>query len=216
MPAVRALPLLRRAALAALLFSTTPTSFAQQQPPRQQPPILVESVNVMGNRRLTREEIFKHVKTRPGDHYDDQQVQRDLQTLVGLGVFDRRTTRVFTELGLRGGVEVSFEVQELPVIESVKFEGLRRVDEGALIEGLRRRSLAVDGGSVYEPDKITRAVDAMKELLRGRGWRRVEVVTRVDQTAINSVKLTFVVSGLPPRSQPPKRLDGPRRRVAIA
>jgi len=213
MPAFRALPSLSRAALAALISLSTQTALAQQRQPQPQ---LVESVEVRGIRRHRTADILGHVKTRPGDPYDHEQVMRDFQTLVGLGFFDRRNSRVIVETGLRGGAEVSFELQELPVIESVKFEGLKLRDERALLEGLRRRKLEVDGGSVYEPDKITRAVDAMKELLRQRGWRRVGVEIRDERVAIDSVRLTFVVSGLPPMSSPPKRLDKFRRPDAVA
>ena len=168
---------------------------------------------VTGIRRLTGGEIFRHIKTRPGEPYDPEQTQRDLQALAGLGVFDRRGLRVVTETGQRGGVVVSFEVRELPVIASVKFEGLRSGDERPLLEGLRRRRLEVDGRSVYEQDKIARAMGAIKELLRGRGWRSVEVQTRVNVVSSTSVELTFVVTGLPPKKRAePKRLDRPARR----
>lgn len=213
MPATRALPLLCCAAFAALIFPAAQTVSAQQQGP---PPQLVESVNIVGNRLLTDAEILKHVKTRAGDPYDQEQVQRDLQTLVNLGVFDRRLARVVIETGRRGGVEVFFVVRELTIIEAVKFEGLRRGDERPLLEGLRRRSLEVGGGSVYEVDKIKRAMDAMKELLLRRGWLRVGVEARIEEVSATSVKLTFVVSGLPPMSPRPKRLDRFRRPDAIA
>ena len=46
---------------------------------------LVESVDVVGNRRLRREDILYYVQTRPGDSYDAAQVQRDLLSLLALG-----------------------------------------------------------------------------------------------------------------------------------
>lgn len=217
MPTLRPLMSLRCAALATLIFPVMQTIFARQQQRGQQPTRLVESVNVVGNRRLTDAEILKHVKTRAGDPYDPEQVQRDLQTLAGLGVFDRRLARVFIEAGQRGGVELFFVMRELSVIEAVKFEGLRRGDERALSEELRRRSLGVDAGSVYEPDKIRNAMDAMKELLLRRGWLRAGVEARVEEVTATSVKLTFVVNGLPPKRRPdPKKSDRLGRRDATA
>lgn len=219
MLSVRSLPFLRCAALAALIFPATQTAFARQQRRQPQPqhqPQLVESINVVGNRRLTDTEILKHVKTRAGDPYDPGQVQHDLQTLINLGIFDRRLARVFIGTGQRGGVEVFFVMRELTVIEAVKFEGLRRADERALLEELRRRSLEVSGGSVYDPDKIREAMDAMKELLLRRGWLRAGVEARMEEVTTTSVKLTFVVNGVPPTSPRPKKSDKPGRRDAIA
>lgn len=216
MPTLRPLPSLRCAALAALIFPVTQTIFARQQRRVQQPTQLVESVNVVGNRRLTDGEILKHLKTRAGDPYDPEQVRRDLQTLINLGVFDRRIARVSVEAGRRGGVEVFFVMRELSVIKAVKFEGLRRADERALLEGLRRRGLEVSGGDVYDPDKIREAMDAMKELLLRRGWLRAGVEARVEEVTATSVKLTFVINGLPPTSPRPKKSDRPERRDAVA
>lgn len=198
MPALRAFAHLRCAALAALIFASAQTAFAQQQPPQ-----LVESVVVVGNRRLTREEIFRHIKTRPGEPYGPEQVQRDLQTLAGLGVFDPRSLRVSTALGPRGGVEVSFVVWELPLVESVRIEGLRAGDEWQLRDVLRRKGMEVRAGGVLDGDKLTKAVAEMERLLRGRGWHNVVVETRTEQVSATSVRLTFVVRGLPPK----KRLD---------
>lgn len=212
---MRVLPLLRLAALAALIVSAAQAAFPQQRQ-RQPSSQLVESVEVAGVRRLTREEIFRHIKTRPGEPYDPEQVQRDLQALAGLGVFDRRSLRVVTEVGPRGGVEVSFEVMELPVIESVEFQGVPADDERLLRRTLRRRSFAVHGGGVYDRDKVGRAAEAVKELLRGRGWRDVEVQLRVEQNAAGSIKIVFAVRGQPSMNRPPKRLDRPGRRDAVA
>ena len=212
MPALRAPALLKSAALAALIFSTAESVLAQRQP-RPPQPALVEEVNITGNRRTRREDLLFCIQTRPGDPFDEAQVIRDFQTLMSLGLFNRRGSRVVTETGPRGGVVVIFEVQELPVIASVKFEGLSRGDEGPLLEGLRRRRLEVVGGNVYEPDKIARAMEAIKELLRGRGWRGVGVQARTSEVSSTSVELTFVVTGQPPKKRSePKRLDRPVRR----
>ncbi|SRR5260370_23607314 len=56
---------------------------------------LVEEVAVIGNRRLSKEDILRHVKTKPGEVYSWNQVQRDLQSVLALGVFDKRETRYF-------------------------------------------------------------------------------------------------------------------------
>src|SRR5687768_18615462 len=58
---------------------------------------LVESVDITGNRRLRKDDILYYVQTRPGDPYNEQQVQRDLQAVLALGFFDKTATRVLTE-----------------------------------------------------------------------------------------------------------------------
>ena len=90
---------------------------------------LVETVEVVGNRRLTKKEILSNVETRPGETFSDEQGQRDLQKLLALGVFDKTQTRVLSEQGVRGGVVVIYEVVELPLILEVRFQGLRGIEE---------------------------------------------------------------------------------------
>jgi len=74
----------------------------------QQSQRLVESVEITGNRRLRRDDILYYVQTRPGDPYNEQQVQRDYQSILALGFFDKTATRFYTEEGERGGLRVVF------------------------------------------------------------------------------------------------------------
>src|SRR4051794_21941347 len=82
---------------------------AQQTPPQTQPQRIVESVDIIGNRRLRKDDILYYIQTRPGDPYNVDQVQRDYQTLLSLTFFDKTATRVLTETGPRGGVNIIFE-----------------------------------------------------------------------------------------------------------
>lgn len=77
----------------------------------------VESVAVVGNRRLRQDDILYWVQTRPGDPYNVEQIERDYQAILALGFFDKTATRVQTETGSRGGVNIIFEVRELPIIQ---------------------------------------------------------------------------------------------------
>jgi hypothetical protein len=54
-----------------------------------------------------------HLKTRPGEPYRQEQVMADLQSLLALGFLDPKETRVRVEEGIRGGINVVFELAEL-------------------------------------------------------------------------------------------------------
>ncbi|MDQ2746588.1 MAG: hypothetical protein M3T96_04950, partial [Acidobacteriota bacterium] len=97
------------------------TSTATANYNRQQQ--LIESVDIQGNRRLRDEDLLYYIKTRPGDVYSQAQIERDLKELLSLNFFDKISTRVLTEQGVRGGVNVIFEVKELPIIRDLQFEG---------------------------------------------------------------------------------------------
>lgn len=165
--------------LLALLFSmAAPRRAAPQSASR--PQLLVETVIIEGNRRLTDEEIYSYIKTRPGEVYDPQQVRRDLQTLLDLGVFDKAKTYVNIRAGVRGGRVVSFTVFELPLIREVKFTGLRGVTEEEVLKVFRERGVRVAKGEAYDPRQARRAVDVLKELLASRGRRDADVKTHTE------------------------------------
>src|SRR5215212_6027764 len=124
-------------------LSTPARIIAQQTQPQQQR--IVENVDVIGNRRLRKDDILYYIQTRPGDPYNVDQVQRDYQTLLSLTFFDKTATRVLTENGPRGGVNIIFEVKELPIIRDLTFEGLKSVQESDVLKAFRATCRRVEG-----------------------------------------------------------------------
>lgn len=154
---------------------------------------LVEELVVEGNRRLTDEEITRHVKTRPGDAYDEGQARRDLQALHDVAAFDKNETRVLVEEGPRGGVRVIFRVTEWPIIRDLSFEGLPDVTEFDVLEALREKNAGVCKECPYDPTKAIEAASTIRKLLVARGWPDALVGVRVDEVSQVSVALGFVV-----------------------
>ncbi len=155
---------------------------------------LVESVDITGNRRLRKDDILYYVQTRPGDPYNEQQVQRDLQAILALGFFDKTATRVLTEEGARGGINVIFEVKELPIIRDLQFEGLSSVPESDVLKAFRERRVGISKESVYDPVKARNAIRVLKELLASRGHPNATIEERRDEVSATSTALTFVIN----------------------
>jgi outer membrane protein insertion porin family len=155
---------------------------------------LVESVDIQGNRRLRDEDILYYVQTRPGDVFNQPQVERDLQAILALGFFDKTATRVLTEEGPRGGVNVIFEVKELPIIRDIQFEGLKSVPESDVLKAFREQRVGISKESIYDPVKARNAVRVIKELLASSGRPNASVEIREDEVSATSTAITFVVS----------------------
>jgi outer membrane protein insertion porin family len=160
----------------------------------QQSQRLVESVDITGNRRLRKDDILYYVQTRPGDPFNAEQVQRDLQAILALGFFDKTATRVFTEDGARGGVNVVFEVKELPIIRDLQFEGLKSVQESDVLKAFRERRVGVSKESIYDPVKARNAVRVLKELLAAKGHPNATVQEKHEDVSATSTALTFVIN----------------------
>jgi outer membrane protein insertion porin family len=166
---------------------------AQQQTPPQQQRI-VENVDIIGNRRLRKDDILYYIQTRPGDPYNVDQVQRDYQTLLSLTFFDKTATRVLTENGPRGGVNIIFEVKELPIIRDLTFEGLKSVAESDVLKAFRERRVGVSKESIYDPVKVRNAMRVIKELLAAGGHPNATVTESTEEVSATSLAITFDVN----------------------
>jgi Surface antigen variable number repeat/Gram-negative bacterial TonB protein C-terminal len=153
----------------------------------------VEGVIVMGNRRLSREEIFRWVHTRPGELYNQDQLTRDLNALFATGYFDRLRTRVTIEDGVRGGIVVTFEVVELPLITEVKFDGLKVMTEVAILDALLKENIDVRKGAVYDAAKVRGAVRVIRRLLDAEGQAGASVEVRTENITATTTVLTFFI-----------------------
>ncbi len=153
----------------------------------------VESVDITGNRRLRKDDILYYVQTRQGDPYNPEQVQRDYLAILALGFFDKTATRVLIQDGARGGVNVIFEVTELPIIRDLTFEGLKSVAESDVLKAFREKRVGVSKESIYDPVKVRNAMRVIKELLAAHGHPNATVEERGEEVSATSRAITFVV-----------------------
>jgi outer membrane protein insertion porin family len=174
--------------LLASVISVPRSTFAQQNQR------LVESVDVINTRRLRKDDILYYVQTRPGDPYNEQQVQRDLQAILALGFFDKTKTKVLTAEGARGGIDVIFDVTELPIIRDLQFEGLKSVPESDVLKTFRERRVGLSKESIYDPVKARNAIRVLKELLAAHGHPNATIEQRREDVSTTSMALTFVVN----------------------
>jgi outer membrane protein insertion porin family len=187
----RAFPLFLLSVLVGIIsiFAAPRRVTAQQTQPQR----LVESVDITGNRRLRKDDILYWVQTRQGDPYNVDQVERDYQAILALGFFDKTATRVLIENGVRGGVNIIFEVKELPIIRDLVFEGLKSTQESDVLKAFRERRVGVSKESIYDPVKVRNAMRVIKELLAAGGHPNATVTERIEEVSATSRALTFVV-----------------------
>ena len=177
-----------------LLIGNTSLSWAQQSTKASQSRKRVETVEVVGNRRLSREYILSHIKTRVGETFGLKRSQRDLQEILALGVFDKAKTRMITEEGERGGVVVIFEVVEMPLILEVRFQGLRDIKESEVFEAIRRKHINIVRGAVYDPVAVRSAQHLIQRLLVSRGWPNTIVTVMTFRQDFSHVSIEFTIT----------------------
>jgi hypothetical protein len=156
---------------------------------------LIEEIDVMGNRRLTKDEVMSWIKSRPGEVFDNAQVQKDLQAILAIGSFDAESTRVLMEDALRGGVRLIFELHELPLIAEVRFEGLKESEKSGLVEELQKNNAGVQKGVPFDAAKLKKAREIIRTFFEAKGWRGVTVEPLIDQISATEVTIIFRING---------------------
>lgn len=155
---------------------------------------IIEAVDIYGNRLSSDEEILKHIKTRPGQQLNEKQLQEDLQALLKLGLFNPKGTRFLTEEGLRGGINVIFEIQELPIIAEVKFKGLRHISKEEIILELNQQKANVAVEKPFDLEKLNEAKKIISDyLIKQRGLISAKVETNVEFVSATTVNVVFVI-----------------------
>src|SRR5438874_501787 len=190
-----------RLAVLGLFIGTASLFFVGRACARQQPRV-VENVDVIGNRRLRKDDIIYYIQTRPGDTYNPSQVERDLQALNAQGFFVKTETRVTIEDGPRGGVNVTFYVKELPIVRDIQFEGLKSVSESDVLKTFREKRVGVSKEAIEDPVKIRNATRVLKEMLAAKGHPNATVKAAIEKVSATSDAVTFQIN------------EGPRVRVA--
>ncbi|MBX7053603.1 MAG: outer membrane protein assembly factor BamA, partial [Pyrinomonadaceae bacterium] len=152
---------------------------------------VVESVDIQGNRRLRDEDLLYYIKTRPGDVYDPASLERDLKELLSLNFFDKTATRVLTEEGVRGGVNVIFEVRELAIIRDLQFKGSKAIQESDILKEFREKRVGISKEAVYDPVKARNATRILREMLASKGFPNAKVTVQEDEVSATSIAVTF-------------------------
>ena len=153
---------------------------------------MVESVDIIGNRRLTAKQVFFWIETRPGEPYSEEQLKRDFQAVLASGYFDKTQTAAKIEDGVRGGVAVTFEVVELPLIGEINFEGLK-VERSRVIEAFNKENVNLQPEAVYDEASVKKAVRVIELLLAENGQGNSDVETRVENVTAQMVNITFII-----------------------
>jgi outer membrane protein insertion porin family len=172
---------------AAFIFLPAPARAQTQQR-------LVEEVDIIGNRRLRKDDILYYIQTRPGDQYNAAQVERDLQAINALGFFEQTKTRVTVEDAPRGGLRVTFFVEELPIIRDIQFEGLSSVPESEVLKTFRERRVGVSKEAIYNPVKVRNAIRVLKELLAAKGHPNAVISEEKETISSTSIAIIFRVN----------------------
>jgi outer membrane protein assembly complex protein YaeT len=148
----------------------------------------VSDVKFVGLRNVTADDLYPLLLTQFGQPLTEEALNADLKALFATGYFSNVLMRV--RLTPEGGVAVTYEVSELPRIQSIKFLG---AEELALQE--LKTVLDFREGDVYSAQKVKAAVQLLENKYREEGFFLSEIwyrVSRVDRRS-NQISVSYII-----------------------
>jgi len=143
--------------------------------PTYQPPVFeqrergepVVAVKIIGNKVLEESKVRTHLQTREGRDFDAEIVRADVRRLSSTGMF--RNVQTYRK-AVAGGVEVTFEVFELPLIGHLDFVGNEKMKDKTL-----RKEAELKVGEPLQRYRIEEARRKLHELYLKKGFTDAQV-----------------------------------------
>ena len=143
---------------------------------------------VIGNRRIPRESVLARLFSHQGDIYDPAIVERDFNSLWNTGYFENvRIERVDTP----ACVQLVIYVKEKPTIRELNYKGLSAVTLSDVQERYKKDKVGVTVESQYDPTRVKRAEQAIKDLLAEHGHQFATIKTEIKTIPPAAVAVTF-------------------------
>ncbi len=152
---------------------------------------VIEAIEFRGARRVPQDTLRAMILSRVGDVLNEETLRRDFMILWNTGRFD--DIRLESEPG-KTGLIIRFVVTERRVVRSITYEGIHSVTVSEILDRFKERRVGLSVESQYDPDKVQRAVVALKEFLSERGRQYATVEPQIEQIPPSSLKVTFNVN----------------------
>jgi outer membrane protein insertion porin family len=148
----------------------------------------IDSIRVIGNRRIPKETVLARLFTHQGDTYDPISIERDFNSLWNTGYFENlRIEREDTEKG----IILDIFVKEKPTIREINYKGLNAVSQSDVLDRFKKEKVPLTVESQYDPAKILHATTVLKQLLSEHGHQFATVKIDVKDIPPASVQVNF-------------------------
>jgi outer membrane protein insertion porin family len=148
----------------------------------------IDSIRVIGNRRIPKETVLARLFTHQGDVYDPISIERDFNSLWNTGYFENlRIEREDTEKG----IILDVFVKEKPTIREINYKGLNAVSQSDVLDRFKKEKVGLSVESQYDPARILRATTVLKEILAEHGHQFAVVKLDIKDIPPASVQVNF-------------------------
>jgi outer membrane protein insertion porin family len=152
----------------------------------------IERIEIVGNRRISKDTLLARIFSRPGDVYSEEGLRRDFLALWNTQFFEDIRLEVENSPDKPNQKIIIFYVQERPIIRRIEYKGNKSISESDILDRFKDRKVGLTVESQFDPTKIKRAETVIKELLAEHGRQFAVVRPTFEKiAATNAVKLIF-------------------------
>jgi outer membrane protein insertion porin family len=147
--------------------------------------LVISSVEIAGNRRVSREDVHSYLREKPGHLFTVQNLTADARSLWDSGFFEDVQVDLTTN---DKGVVLRFLVRERPNIKDIVFEGNEEIESDKLHEAVE-----VKPNTVLSVPAVRRSVQKIKDAYAEKGYFLADVQFEVQQQRENEVIVKFKI-----------------------
>ncbi|MBZ2184834.1 MAG: outer membrane protein assembly factor BamA [Bryobacter sp.] len=152
---------------------------------------VIEAIEFRGSRRVPQDTLRALIISKKGDKYSDDSLNRDFMALWNTSRFD--DIRLEREAGRTGWI-IRFVVTERRVVRSIKYDGMKSVTVSEILDRFKERKVGLQVEQQYDPNKVQRAANVLKEYLAERGRQFANVTPEIRQIPPSSLEVNFRVA----------------------
>lgn len=144
---------------------------------------VVKGIKLEGNKRTADESVFSVISTSVGAPLNLDYVDRDVKSIYGLGQF--RDIQVDSK-SVPGGVEITFVLDEKPLIGEIAFHGNKKIKKDDLMTEVTQRTY-----SVLDDRAVAESMQKIRDAYAKKGFYLAEVSYHLETSETGDAKLVF-------------------------
>lgn len=170
----------------------TPKPAEEEAKPKPTGPVedVIEAIEFRGSRRVPQDTLRALIFSKRGDKLDEETLHRDFMALWNSNRFDDITLQ--KEPGLSGWI-IRFNLVERRVVRSIKYEGNKSITVSEILDRFKDRRVGLSVEAQYDPNRVQRATNVLKEFLAERGRQYASVTPEVRQIPPSSLEVLFKI-----------------------
>ncbi len=134
----------------------------------------ITDIQIAGNKKVETDTLRSKMSIKVGDPFIPSKVRQDVESLYRMGYFS--DIKVDAE-GYQGGLRLTFNVVERPILASFNFEGNEKLESTKL-----REKVNLTAYSIYNPSLVEENAEKLRLFYQDEGYYNAQVLPVIKET----------------------------------